>query len=501
MTTENTLWMGDVEPWMTESIIIKSFQFYNFYPTNVKFIKDKKRGINRTYCFVTFKTIQDATNALINLNGKSLPSTNAIFKLNWADYQSAFTKAIYVGNLNLKVDDNDLFKLFNKYYKSVHHATVINDNGMSKGYGFVIFKNEEEYLRSLKEMNGHIFFGNNIKVKEQKKKDNENNNNNHDLKDNNNKNKKKNKNTIIGKNNSINLNNNNVNVSKQDTIIPFTYPDPNHNNITINNNINNNPKQIINYNNILANNNNFINNNNLNTINLGNNINKQKSNNIINFNTIQNINIINNNVSRIGNNNYLLNKDINNYNQSKSIELFLNKINTTIPYMNKNTYPLINETNKDIINNNNILNNQKDKILYQFDNHNNNIPDHLLKIQNYLPNKKNYSKKNEINNMINNQNKNITSNNNNNNNKKIMDNNNNKKKMDNLDKNEKNKSKGENKNNNINNNQYKLEILDNIDENTLYKKIHESILRTYEYQKRLLNSNNTIKYKSKINFL
>ena len=55
------------------------------------------------------------------------------------------------------------------------------------------------------------------------------------------------------------------------------------------------------------------------------------------------------------------------------------------------------------------------------------------------------------------------------------------------------------KNKNATKNKCKLEILDNIDETTLCKKIHESILRTFEYHKKLLQSNG-VKFKSKKNF-
>ena len=128
---------------MTESIIIYSFQYFNIYPINVKLIKDKKKKINRTYCFVKFKNIEDVNNALINLNGKKLPSCTINFKLNWADYNTNnITKIIYVGNLNMNIKDNDLYNLFSQKYKSVHHANVICENGISKGYGFVVFKNE-----------------------------------------------------------------------------------------------------------------------------------------------------------------------------------------------------------------------------------------------------------------------------------------------------------------------------------------------------------------------
>ena len=126
------------------------------------------------------------------------------------------------------------------------------------------------------------------------------------------------------------------------------------------------------------------------------------------------------------------------------------------------------------------------------------MQNNIINNQNYAVNKKNiinnnYSKANEkaneINNLVNNQGKSIPININYNKNKS-EDN-------FNFDGKEKNKIKVKNKNNNRNKNEYKLEILDNIDETTLYKKIHESILRTFEYQKKMLNSNNTVKFKSK----
>ena len=52
-----------------------------------------------------------------------------------------------------------------------------------------------------------------------------------------------------------------------------------------------------------------------------------------------------------------------------------------------------------------------------------------------------------------------------------------------------------NKKNN-NNKDYNLEVLDTIDDITLTKKVHESILRTFEYHKKMFNSNG-IKFKSK----
>ena len=220
MNLENTLWMGGIIPGMTEIHILNSFRFYNIFPTGIKLIKDKQKNKNKSYCFISFKSFQEANNVLQYLNGKKIPNSEINFNLNWADYQGA--KTAYIGNLNISVTKEDLFSFFKMRYKSVQNARVIyGDNGISKGFGFVVFKNEDDYLKCLKEMNGVYFFGNIIKVREQiRKEDNRKRNNfDNDRNSNNNILIKKNtinindiiiQNNIINNNNIINYNQNNM---------------------------------------------------------------------------------------------------------------------------------------------------------------------------------------------------------------------------------------------------------------------------------------------------
>ena len=42
MNSNNTLWMGDIFPWMTETFILDSFNKYEKKPSSIKLIKDKK---------------------------------------------------------------------------------------------------------------------------------------------------------------------------------------------------------------------------------------------------------------------------------------------------------------------------------------------------------------------------------------------------------------------------------------------------------------------------
>lgn len=413
MNLDNTLWMGGILPGMTESQIMDSFKFFNVFPINIKFIRDKKKNKNKSFCFVTFKSFEDANNVLHYLNGKKIPNTEIIFRLNWADYQGS-NKTVYVGGLHPNVTKDDLISFFRLQYKSVYNARIILDeNGMSRGFGFVVFKSEEDYYKCLKEMNGVYFYGNFIKVNEQIKKEDENTN-------------KKMKGNIMNNlrnvNNNIYIKNNNmININNITNI----------NDIMIQNNIINNTNNINYYNQnecVINDNDNFrnINNNKMMEYNPIDNIqiqNLYSNNNIMNFRNSCDTNF-NNGKKNINNFDFKRIQD-NIINKNNSSYFFYdiknNKQNTTAK--NIENVSLINETKN---NKNNII---------------------QPKIQNNLINKE--SDKKTI-----------------------------------LKKENKERRK------------IKLEVLEKIDEVTLYRKIHESILRTFSYTKMLL-SKNGINFKCK----
>ena len=174
---ESTLWMGDIEPWMTCDLILESFLEYGLKPSSIKMIKDHKYNITKNYCFINFNTIAEANKALINLNGKIIPKTFLNFKLNWANKHCEMNKNLYVGNLPNDLDDLQLYNIFKEKYKNIHHVSIMTDKGESKGYGFIQFTDKYDYDKCLKEMDGYIINGKPIKVRERKKKINEEKNN------------------------------------------------------------------------------------------------------------------------------------------------------------------------------------------------------------------------------------------------------------------------------------------------------------------------------------
>ena len=168
MDIETALWMGDIESWMDESFIIDSFTQFGYKPKKVKLITDKRTNKFRNFCFVTFNKMAEANEALFNLNAKKIPNTNIFFKLNLTKNNTKTKKNAYVGNLPRNMNDIELFNFFKSKYPSVYYASIITDNGISRGYGFVHFSDENEYHRCLNEMDGIIIKNKRINVKEKR---------------------------------------------------------------------------------------------------------------------------------------------------------------------------------------------------------------------------------------------------------------------------------------------------------------------------------------------
>ena len=342
MTEDNSLWMGDIEPNMDESTLLHIFHYFNIYPIGIKLLKDKETNLNRHYCFIYFRNFTDASNALNQLRGKPIPQTSSVFNLNWANSPSS-NKTLYVGNLNITVDDTALYNLFKTKYKSVCKANIISDKGESKGYGFVSFKKEIEYKKCLSEMDGYNFKGNYIRVREQKRKDDDNDNNKNNI----NKINKNDNNSLDGKLN-INMNNS------------LLY-NKNRNNLLFHNLNNGSDVYKVNINN----------NNSVDSVNLNSNnyLNNTFNNNIDTINWMNNINSINNvNINTKINNNNIQAKMSNDINQNtynilrKSNNISPHNINlvNVDPFLNYNINNGMNDSSSAL--NTNIYNNKQNNM-------------------------------------------------------------------------------------------------------------------------------------------
>ncbi|XP_068620366.1 tRNA selenocysteine 1-associated protein 1 [Battus philenor] len=168
MAMQCQLWMGSLEPNMTESFIMAAFHRMGQRPLAVKVMRNKFTGEPAGYAFVHFQTDEEAIDAMHKLNGKPIPGTFPVvrFRLNTASREARSNMqqerefSVWVGDLSPEVDDYSLYRVFASKYSSIKTAKVILDgSGYTKGYGFVRFGNEEEQRNALYAMNGYTGLG------------------------------------------------------------------------------------------------------------------------------------------------------------------------------------------------------------------------------------------------------------------------------------------------------------------------------------------------------
>nr|XP_056702725.1 tRNA selenocysteine 1-associated protein 1 isoform X1 [Euleptes europaea] len=161
-----SLWMGDLEPYMDENFISRAFATMGELVLSVKIIRNRLTGIPAGYCFVEFADLATAEKCLHKINGKPLPGATPTkrFKLNYATYgkqpDNSPEYSLFVGDLSPDVDDGMIYEFFVKVYPSCRGGKVVVDQtGVSKGYGFVKFSDELEQKRALVECQGAVGLG------------------------------------------------------------------------------------------------------------------------------------------------------------------------------------------------------------------------------------------------------------------------------------------------------------------------------------------------------
>ncbi|EES15356.1 hypothetical protein BDA96_07G216100 [Sorghum bicolor] len=152
-STCRSVYVGNVNPNVTESLLIEVFQSAGLVE-RCKLIRKEKSSFG----FVDYYDRRSAALAIMTLHGRHI--YGQAIKVNWAyaSTQREDTSGhfhIFVGDLSSEVNDATLYACFSAY-PSCSDARVMWDNktGRSRGYGFVSFRNQQEAETAITEMTG-----------------------------------------------------------------------------------------------------------------------------------------------------------------------------------------------------------------------------------------------------------------------------------------------------------------------------------------------------------
>lgn len=163
MGREGALWIGGLEPYMDakfieEALYLDEMEENNFI--SVKVMRDKFTGEPAGYGFINFATDDIAVTVMHRLVGRIIPNSfpPVKFKLNHNSSRllpGEQDHSIWVGDITPEVGTLQLLQFFSAKFTSVKLAKVIlDDKGMSKGYGFIRFGNEHEQKSAITTMDG-----------------------------------------------------------------------------------------------------------------------------------------------------------------------------------------------------------------------------------------------------------------------------------------------------------------------------------------------------------
>ncbi len=134
-------------------IILSLIYFYVFFSFN--FRDNVASGLKKAISIPVYFSITELLQLIIGFNLS----------------QNFFNMNIYVGNLDFKVDEEDLKGIFEEY-GNVSEARVITDkfSGRSKGFGFIVMNDQSEAEKAIEELSGATLENRQMVVNEAREK-------------------------------------------------------------------------------------------------------------------------------------------------------------------------------------------------------------------------------------------------------------------------------------------------------------------------------------------
>ncbi|KAG5248300.1 polyadenylate-binding protein [Salix suchowensis] len=165
MEEQCSLYVGDLDPSVTEEQLIQSFSKIQGYISAV-LCPDTITGRSLCYGYVNFFGYQHAMHAIEIMNHKFIngKSIRVALSLPNSEARKSGIGNLFVKNLDVSVDNSKLQHIFSKYGKIVSCKVAVTPEGKSKGYGYVQFESKESSNDAIQKVNGTIVEGKEIYV-------------------------------------------------------------------------------------------------------------------------------------------------------------------------------------------------------------------------------------------------------------------------------------------------------------------------------------------------
>lgn len=155
-----SLYVGDIAPGVTEANLFEIFNRVGPV-ASIRVCRDAVTRQSLGYAYVNFHNVQDAERALDTMNYSDIGGKPC--RIMWSQRDPSLRKSgqgnVFVKNLAPAVDNKALFDTFSVFGNILSCKVVTDDEGNSKGYGYVHYETQEAADEAIAKLNGKLIEG------------------------------------------------------------------------------------------------------------------------------------------------------------------------------------------------------------------------------------------------------------------------------------------------------------------------------------------------------